>query len=140
MVYLAGKKALLLLLNVPAQSALVVAAKGVNLGGEEHRYNQCCGSGSESGSTGSTCFWDSWIRIRIYKSEVSTPKCHRSATLDIMHQCSGSLTFLVGSWSLNPYPALPVRGLQDAKCVFFVKFFCLVLSVGIFTSVFKDKS
>ncbi len=25
--------------------------------------NQCCGSGSESGSTGSTCFWASRIRI-----------------------------------------------------------------------------
>jgi hypothetical protein len=23
----------------------------------------CCGSGSESGYTGSTCFWASWIRI-----------------------------------------------------------------------------
>ncbi len=31
MIYLAGKKALLLLLYVPAQGALVVAAKGVNL-------------------------------------------------------------------------------------------------------------
>ncbi len=31
---------------------------------------QCCGSGSESGSTGSTCFWTSWIRIRIYQSDV----------------------------------------------------------------------
>ncbi len=29
---------------------------------------QCCGS--ESGSTGSTCFWASWIRIRIHQSEV----------------------------------------------------------------------
>jgi hypothetical protein len=31
-------------------------------------YNQCCGSGSESGSgsTGSTCFWPSWTRIRIH--------------------------------------------------------------------------
>ncbi len=30
-------------------------------------YRQCCGSGSESGSgsTGSTCFWAYWIRIRI---------------------------------------------------------------------------
>jgi hypothetical protein len=29
---------------------------------------QCCGSGSESGSepTGSTCFWASWIQIRIH--------------------------------------------------------------------------
>jgi hypothetical protein len=27
---------------------------------------QCCGSGSESGSTRSTCFWASWIRIRIH--------------------------------------------------------------------------
>jgi hypothetical protein len=27
---------------------------------------QCCGSGS----TGSTCFWASWIRIRIHQSEV----------------------------------------------------------------------
>ncbi len=27
---------------------------------------QCCGS--ESGSTGSTCFWSSWIRIRILLS------------------------------------------------------------------------
>jgi hypothetical protein len=27
---------------------------------------QCCGSGS----TGSTCFWASWIRIRIHWSEV----------------------------------------------------------------------
>jgi hypothetical protein len=25
--------------------------------------HQCCGSGSESGSTGSTCFWASQIRI-----------------------------------------------------------------------------
>jgi hypothetical protein len=32
--------------------------------------HQCCGSGSESGSTGSTCFWASWIRIRIHQSEV----------------------------------------------------------------------
>ncbi len=33
---------------------------------------QCCGSVSESGSvsTGSTCFWASWIRIRIHQSEV----------------------------------------------------------------------
>ncbi len=30
---------------------------------------QCCGSGFESGS-GSTCFWVSWIRIRIHQSEV----------------------------------------------------------------------
>jgi hypothetical protein len=30
--------------------------------------NQCCGS--ESGSTGSTCFWAFWIRIRIHQSEV----------------------------------------------------------------------
>ncbi len=32
--------------------------------------NQCSGSGSESGSgsTGSTCFWASWIRIRILLS------------------------------------------------------------------------
>jgi hypothetical protein len=29
---------------------------------------QCCGS--ESGSSGSTCFWASWIRIRIHLSEV----------------------------------------------------------------------
>jgi hypothetical protein len=29
---------------------------------------QCCGSGSETGSTGSTCFWTSWIRIRILLS------------------------------------------------------------------------
>ncbi len=31
---------------------------------------QCCGSGSEfgSGSTGSKCFWASWIRIRILLS------------------------------------------------------------------------
>jgi hypothetical protein len=28
-----------------------------------HAYVQCCGSGSESGSTGSTCFWVSRIRI-----------------------------------------------------------------------------
>ncbi len=33
-------------------------------------FLQCCGCGSESGSTGSTCFWDSWIRIRIHYSEV----------------------------------------------------------------------
>jgi hypothetical protein len=26
-------------------------------------FKQCCGSGSESGST---CFWPSWIRIRIH--------------------------------------------------------------------------
>jgi hypothetical protein len=31
-----------------------------------HYYQQCCGSGSESGSTGSTCFWASWICIRIH--------------------------------------------------------------------------
>jgi hypothetical protein len=31
-------------------------------------YWQCCGS--ESGSTGSTCFRASWIRIRIHQSEV----------------------------------------------------------------------
>ncbi len=33
-------------------------------------FYQCCGS--ESGSIGSTCFWASWIRIRIriHKSEV----------------------------------------------------------------------
>jgi hypothetical protein len=33
---------------------------------------QCSGSGSESGSgsTRSTCFWASWIRIRIHLSEV----------------------------------------------------------------------
>ncbi len=31
-------------------------------------FKQCCGS--ESGSTGSTCFWASWIRIRIQYSEV----------------------------------------------------------------------
>ncbi len=43
---------------------------------ESIRYslNQCCGSGSESGSgstgSGSTCFWASWIRIRIHQSEV----------------------------------------------------------------------
>jgi hypothetical protein len=30
-------------------------------------HRQCCGS--ESGS-GSTCFWASWIRIRIHQSEV----------------------------------------------------------------------
>jgi hypothetical protein len=38
----------------------------------ERKYSsdQCCGSGSESGSTGSTCFWASWIRIRIHSSEV----------------------------------------------------------------------
>jgi hypothetical protein len=29
-------------------------------------FYQCCGSGS----TGSTCFWASWIRIQIHKSEV----------------------------------------------------------------------
>ncbi len=28
-------------------------------------YKQCSGFGSESGSTGSTCFWVSWIRNRI---------------------------------------------------------------------------
>ncbi len=28
--------------------------------------NKCCGSGSESGTTGSTCFWASWIRIWIH--------------------------------------------------------------------------
>ncbi len=35
-------------------------------------WKQCCGSGSESGSgsTGSTCFWASQIRIRIHLSEV----------------------------------------------------------------------
>jgi hypothetical protein len=27
---------------------------------------QCCGSGSKSGYAGSTCFWASWIRIRIH--------------------------------------------------------------------------
>jgi hypothetical protein len=32
----------------------------------EYRKQQCCGSGSESGSTGSTCFWASWIRIPIH--------------------------------------------------------------------------
>jgi hypothetical protein len=32
--------------------------------------HQCCGSGSESGSTGSTCFWASWIRFRIHYSDV----------------------------------------------------------------------
>jgi hypothetical protein len=33
-----------------------------------HTFYQCCGSGSESGSgsTGSTCFWASRIRIRIH--------------------------------------------------------------------------
>ncbi len=34
----------------------------------KHCFNQCCGSGSESGSTGSTCFWSSWMRIRILLS------------------------------------------------------------------------
>ncbi len=38
----------------PTMTALVAA-----------HCNQCCGSGSESGSTGSICFWASWIRIRI---------------------------------------------------------------------------
>ncbi len=33
-------------------------------------FRQCCGSGSESGSTGSTCFWASRIWIRIHQSEV----------------------------------------------------------------------
>ncbi len=35
-------------------------------------FHQRCGSGSESGSgsTGSTCFWASRIRIRIHQSEV----------------------------------------------------------------------
>ncbi len=33
-----------------------------------YTFLQCCGSESESGSgsTGSTCFWASWIRIRIH--------------------------------------------------------------------------
>jgi len=31
-------------------------------------FYQCCGSRSESGSgsTGSKCYWASWIRIRIH--------------------------------------------------------------------------
>jgi hypothetical protein len=33
----------------------------------KNQITQCCGSGSESGS-GSTCFWASWIRIRILLS------------------------------------------------------------------------
>jgi hypothetical protein len=35
-----------------------------------HSRLQCCGSGSESGSIGSTRFWASLIRIWIYKLEV----------------------------------------------------------------------
>jgi hypothetical protein len=31
---------------------------------------QCCGSRSESRSVGSVCFWATWIRNRIHKSEV----------------------------------------------------------------------
>ncbi len=34
---------------------------------DDFRCRQCCGSGSESGST---CFWASWIRIRINQSEI----------------------------------------------------------------------
>jgi hypothetical protein len=47
--------------------------------GTVHCY-QCCGSGSESGSTGSTCFWASririllWIRIRILLSSCKNSK------------------------------------------------------------------
>jgi hypothetical protein len=42
----------------------------LNNDGQGQDRNQCCGSGSESGagSTGSTCFWASWIRIRILLS------------------------------------------------------------------------
>jgi hypothetical protein len=36
------------------------------LGRFSNHFYQCCGSGS--GSTGSTCFWVSWIRIRILLS------------------------------------------------------------------------
>ncbi len=38
-----------------------------------HIPNQCCGSGCESGSrsTGSTCFWASWIRILLSLSKYS---------------------------------------------------------------------
>ncbi len=36
--------------------------------GRENAHRQCCGSGS--GSTGSTCFWASRIRIRIHSSEL----------------------------------------------------------------------
>jgi hypothetical protein len=35
---------------------------------EETCSKQCCGSGSKSGSTGSTCLWTSWNRI--HQSEV----------------------------------------------------------------------
>ncbi len=58
--------------------------------------------------------------------------------------CSGSVTFLNGSRSGDPYhgltdpdtatdPAIFVSDLQDAK------FFGLLLFEGTFTSIFKDK-
>jgi hypothetical protein len=37
-------------------------------------FKQCCGSGSESGSTGSTCFWASRIRIRNLLSSYKNSK------------------------------------------------------------------
>jgi hypothetical protein len=39
-----------------------------------HGLKQRCGSGSESGSTGSTCFWASWIRILPSPSKNSKKK------------------------------------------------------------------
>ncbi len=54
-------------------------------------------------------------------------------------QCSRSVTFSCGAGSADPYdgltdpdPALFVSELQDAKIIFFLKFFCLLLFEGKF--------
>ncbi len=67
-------------------------------------------------------------------------------------QCSGSMTFWCGSGSADPclwlmdpdadpYPSIFVIDLQDAnKKLIFLKFFCIILFEGTFTSFFKDKT
>ncbi len=93
---------------------------------DPHRKYQCCGSGSESGST---CFWASWIRIRIHWSEVwiriririllsSSKNCKKSldsyffVTLFDFLSGSGSGSISQRHGSKDPDPDPPQNGMD----------------------------
>jgi hypothetical protein len=70
---------------------------------------QCCGTGSESGSLGSICFWATWIRIRILLSSSKNNKKKFDS------YCFISSFYLKVRENPDPNPDPLVRGIDPPK-------------------------
>ncbi len=83
----------------------------------------CCGSESGSGPTGSTCFWASWIRIRIFLSLSKNSKKNRD------------LYCFVTSFWLFTFKKMMLKYLQKVICR--KSFFLISFSLASWRSMMK---